>query len=131
MDNQLTYIILGAGLQLVLFVGYKLLKQPKIYWIIFLLTVGFSFFGYLNIDRHSLEMVNGNAATWTFLPFFFIVYFGLFRQLFLKLFKNEPLITGYIQTSWEQGEYRRLHFGDAIFTISTLILPFLTILLID
>ncbi len=131
MDNQLTYIISGAGLQLVLFVGYKLLKKPKIYWTIFLLTVGLSIFGYLNMDRPSLEMANGNAATWTFLPLLFMIYFGLFRQLFLKLFKNEPLMTGYMQTSWEQGEYRRLHFGDAIFTISTLILPFLTTLLID
>jgi hypothetical protein len=131
MDNQLTYIISGAGLQLVLFVGYKLLKKPKTYWTIFLLTVGLSIFGYLNMDRPSLEMANGNAATWTFLPLLFMIYFGLFRQLFLKLFKNEPLMTGYMQTSWEQAEYRRLHFGDAIFTISTLILPFLTTLLID
>jgi hypothetical protein len=75
-------------------------------------------------------MEKGNAATWTFFPVLFIIYFGLFRQLFLKLFKNEPLMTGYMRWSWEQGEYRRLHMGDAIFTISTLIFPFLTILII-
>lgn len=131
MDNQLTYIILGAGLQLVLFIGYKLLKKPKTYWTIFILTIGLAVFGYLNMDRPSLEMANGNAATWTFLPLLFMIYFGLIRQLFLKMFKNEPLMTGYMYPSWEQGEYRRLHFGDAIFTISTLILPFLTTLLID
>jgi len=131
MDNQLTYIISGAGLQLVLFIGYKLLKKPKNYWTILILTIGLATFGYLNMDRPSLEMAKGNAATWTFLPLLFMIYYGLFRQLFLKLFKNEPLMTGYLMMSWEQGEYRRLHFGDAIFTISTLILPFLTTLLID
>jgi hypothetical protein len=131
MDNQLTYIISGAGLQLVLFLGYKFLKKPKTYWSILLLTMGFALLGILNLDRPSLEMVNGNAAFWTFLPVLFMVYFGILRQLFLKLFKNEPLMSGYMQWSWDQGEYRRLHFGDAIFTISTLILPFLTTLLFD
>jgi len=90
------------------------------------LTVLIALFGYLNIDRESLKMVNGNAAEWTFFPLLFMIYYWVFRQLFLKIFKNEPLMTGYMQTSWEQGEYRRLHMGDAIFTILTLILPFLT-----
>ena len=130
MDNQLTYIISGAGVQFALFIGYKLLKKPKTYWIVLFLTIGFALFGYLNMDRPSLEMANGNAATWTFLPLLFMVYFGLLRNLFLKMFNNEPLMTGYMQWSWEQGEYRRLHYGDTIFTILTLILPFLTTLFI-
>ncbi|WP_131726163.1 hypothetical protein [Chryseobacterium sp. Leaf405] len=74
-------------------------------------------------------MVNGNAATWTFLPLFFMIYHWIFRNLFLILFGNEPLMTGYMQSSWEQGEYRRLHTGDAAFTVLTLFLPFLTTLL--
>jgi hypothetical protein len=126
MDNQMTYILLGGIGQLILWLSYKILKNPKIYLGLFGLTVLIALFGYLNIDRESLKMVNGNAAEWTFFPLLFMIYYWVFRQLFLKIFKNEPLMTGYIQTSWEQGEYRRLHMGDAIFTILTLILPFLT-----
>jgi hypothetical protein len=126
MDNQMTYILLGGIGQLILWLSYKILKNQKIYLGLFGLTVLIALFGYLNIDRESLKMVNGNAAEWTFFPLFFMIYYWIFRQLFLKLFENEPLMTGYMQTSWEQGEYRRLHMGDAIFTILTLILPFLT-----
>ena len=126
MDNQLTYILLGGIGQLILWLSYKILKKPKIYLGLFGLTVLIALFGYLNIDRESLKMVNGNAAEWTFFPLLFMIYYWVFRQLFLKIFKNEPLMTGYMQTSWEQGEYRRLHMGDATFTILTLMLPFLT-----
>jgi hypothetical protein len=130
MDNQMTYILLGGIGQLILWLSYKILKNPKIYLGLFGLTVLIALFGYLNIDRESLKMVNGNAAEWTFFPLLFMIYYWVFRQLFLQIFKNEPLMTGYVQTSWEQGEYRRLHMGDALFTILTLILPFLTTLLI-
>jgi hypothetical protein len=99
------------------------------YFIIFIITILISIFGYLNLDRPSLKMLQGNAAAWTFLPLFFIIYYTIFRQIYMKIFKDEPLMTGYMQTSWEQREYRRLHFGDALFTILTLILPLLTILL--
>ncbi len=131
MNNQLTYKITGAGILLILFLGYKILRKPKVYWTILIITIGIALFGLFNMDRPALEMVNGNAATWTFFPVLFMIYFGLLRQLFLKLFKNEPLMSGYYQTSWEQGEYRKLHMGDVIFTILTLILPFLTILIIE
>jgi hypothetical protein len=126
MDNQMTYILLGGIGQLILWLSYKILKKPKIYLGLFGLTVLIALFGYLNIDRESLKMVNGNAAEWTFFPLLFMIYYWVFRQLFMKIFKNEPLMTGYMQMSWEQGEYRRLHMGDAMFTILTLMLPFLT-----
>ncbi|WP_027386249.1 hypothetical protein [Chryseobacterium gregarium] len=96
--------------------------------IILLLTILIALFGYLNIGRESLKMVKGNAAAWTFLPLLFMIYYWILRNLFLIIFGNEPLMTGYMQSSWEQGEYRRLHAGDAAFTVLTLILPFLTIL---
>ncbi len=130
MDNQMTYILIGGIGQLLLWLMYKILKNPKIYLGLFGLTVLIALFGYFNIDRESLQMVNGNAAEWTFFPMLFMIYYWIFRQLFLKIFKNEPLMTRYMQVSWEQGEYRRLHMGDAIFTILTLILPFLTTIII-
>ena len=126
----MTYILLGGIGHLVLWLSYKILKNPKIYLGLFGLTVLIALFGYFNIDRESLKMGYRNAAEWTFLPLLFMIYYWVFRQLFLRIFKNEPLMTGYMQTSWEQGEYRRLHMGDALFTILTLILPFLTAFLI-
>jgi hypothetical protein len=126
VDNQLTYILIGGIGQIILFLSYKILKNLKVYLIILSLTILIAIFGFLNIDRESLKMVNGNAAEWCFFPFLFMIYYGLLRQLFLKIFGNEPLMTGYLQSSWEQGEYRKLHIGDAIFTILLLILPFLT-----
>lgn len=130
MDYQLTYIIIGGVGQLLLWLSYKILKNPKIYLILLCSTIIIAVFGYTNMDRQSLQMPNGNAAEWTFFPLLFLIYYWLLRQLFLKIFKNEPLMTGYMQISWDQGEYRRLHMGDALFTVLTLILPFLTTLLI-
>jgi len=62
------------------------------------------------------------------LPVLSLVYLGLLRTLFLNVFGNEPLMAGYLHSSWEQGEYRRLHFGDVFFTILTLFLPWLTMI---
>ena len=120
------YILIGGIGQLILWLSYKILKNPKIYLGLFVLTILIALFGYSNIHRESLKIVNGNAAEWTFLPILFMIYYWVFRQLFLKTFKNEPEMTGFMQLSWEQTEYRRLHMGDAIFTILTLVLPFLT-----
>jgi len=131
MDNQFTYILLGGGIQIALIIAYKILRKQKCYWIILISTLILALFGFLNIDRISLEMAKGSGASFTFLPLLFMIYFGAFRQIFIKLFKNEPLIAGYMQTSWNQGEYRKLHMGDVFFTILTVILPFLTIMLFD
>jgi hypothetical protein len=128
MDNQMTYILLGGISQMILWLSYKTLKNPKIYSVLFGMTVLIALFGYLNIDRGSLKMVNGNAVEFTFLPILFMVYYWIFRQLFLKMFKNEPIMAGYMNTSWDQGEYRRLHMGGIFFTILTLILPMTTII---
>lgn len=130
MDNQLTYMIAGTGLFLLLFIGYKILRRPRNYWLLFILSLGLAIFGLYNIDRPSLQMANGNAATWTLLPILFLITFGLLRNLFIKIYRNEPLMTGYYQTSWNQGEYRILHWGDAIFTILNVLVPFLVIMII-
>ncbi|PHS06376.1 MAG: hypothetical protein COA88_10830 [Kordia sp.] len=129
MNDQMTYILIGGIGQLALWLMYKILKNPKIYLGLFGLTILIALFGYFNMDRESLQMVNGNASYWTFFPILFMIYYWIFRQLFLKTFKNEPLMTGYMQSSWEQGEYRKLHMGDVMFTILTLILPFVTTLI--
>ena len=131
LDNQLLYILLGGITQLLLWLSYKMLKNNKVYLICLSVTILIAYFGYLNLSRPSLKMINGNAAEWTFFPLLFMIYYWLFRRLFLLIFGNEPLMTGYMQSSWEQGEYRKLHMGDAFFTILPLILPFLTTLLFN
>jgi hypothetical protein len=130
LDNQSVYIFLGGIVQLLLWLSYKILKNNKIFIACFLLTVIIAYFGYSNWNRPTLQMKNGNAAEWTFFPILFMIYYWIFRNLFLIICGNEPLMTGYMQSSWEQGEYRRLHIGDALFTILTLILPFITTLLL-
>lgn len=130
MDNQLTYIILGSGIYIVLFIGYKWLRKPRNYWTVLPISFGLAAIGYLNLDRPALQMINGNAAYWFYLPILFMIYFRILRRFFIKVFDNEPLMTGYMQLSWNQGEYRKLHYGDAFFTIANFLLPFLTIVLI-
>ncbi|MBF9255822.1 hypothetical protein I2I11_21160 [Pontibacter sp. 172403-2] len=56
MDNQLTYILLGGISQLILWLSYKTLKNPKIYLALLGLTILIAFFGYLNIEREALKM---------------------------------------------------------------------------
>ncbi|MCU7617753.1 hypothetical protein NZ698_11135 [Chryseobacterium sp. PBS4-4] len=129
LNDQMTYIYSGGGGQIILWLGYKLLKKTKVYIICFILAVLLAVLGYLNIDNKLLMMPNGNAAFWSFLPLLFLIYYSILRKLFLVIYGNEPLMKAYMQSSWEQGEYRRLHYGDALFTVLTLILPFLTTLL--
>jgi len=129
LDNQSIYIFLGGITHIILWLFYKKLKNTKTYLVVLIFTILIAIFGILNLDRESLKMKNGNAAEWTFFPLLFMIYYWILRQVFLKIYGNEPLMTGYMQSSWEQGEYRRLHMGDAIFTVLTLILPYLTILI--
>lgn len=130
MDNQITYILIGGIGQLILWLSYKILKNQKTYLVLFGLTILIALFGCLNIDREPLQMGKGNAAEWTFLPVLFMIYYWIFRQLFMKIYKNEPLMPGYMYTSLEQEEHRRLHIGDFLFTIVTLVLPFLSMIIV-
>lgn len=57
------------------------------------------------------------------IPLIFLVLYQFLRFWFKFFFGNEPILSGYLQSSWEQGEYRKLHFGDVIFTILLLFSP--------
>lgn len=131
LDNQSLYIFLGGITHITLWLFYKKLKNIPTYLVLLILTIFIAMFGFFNWDRESLKMKNGNAAEWTFFPLLFMIYYLILRQIFLRIYGNEPLMTGYMQSSWEQGEYRKLHIGDAFFTILTLILPFLTSLIFN
>jgi len=130
MDNQMTYFLIGGIGHIILWMSYKKLKQKKTYLTLLTLTVILATFGFLNIDNQELKMENGTAAAWAFIPLFFMIFYWFIRQIFIMKFHNKPLMTGYFKSSWNQGEYRRLHIGDALFTILTLILPMLAMFLI-
>jgi len=126
----MTYFLIGGIGHIILWMSYKKLKQKKTYLTLLTLTVILATFGFLNIDNQELKMENGTAAAWAFIPLFFMIFYWFIRQIFIMKFHNEPLMTGYFKSSWNQGEYRRLHIGDALFTILTLILPMLAMFLI-
>ncbi|MFY1045359.1 hypothetical protein [Chryseobacterium sp. GP-SGM7] len=120
---------LGSAIHVILWLFYKSLRTLKVYLVSFLIASLLALYAILHIDR--IESKSTEKDYWLFLPILFLANFGLLRTLFLIIFGNEPLMTGYRQSSWEQGEYRRLHFGDAFFTISTLAIPWLTIIFLS
>ena len=115
---------LGSAIHGLFWLFYKKLRKRKIYFISLLISSLLALYAILHIDSPEVKSVESDY--WLFLPGLSLVYFGLLRILFLNIYGNEPLMAGYMQSSWEQGEYRRLHFGDVFFTILTLFLPWIT-----
>lgn len=120
---------LGSANHVILWLFYKSLRKRKVYLVSFLIASLLALYAILHID--SVELKSTEKDYWLFLPILFLVTFGLLRIFFLIVFGNEPLMTGYRQPSWEQGEYRRLHFGDVFFTILTLIVSWLIIIFLS
>ncbi|GGP05536.1 hypothetical protein GCM10010992_22010 [Cloacibacterium rupense] len=112
--------LIGIAIELI-FIGvmtFKLMIPPKLYFIFLLISFIIAFIGiYLRTYQNLLE------SYYLLIPFIFLVLYQLLRLWFKLFFGNEPILSGYLQSSWEQGEYRKLHFGDAIFTILLLFLP--------
>jgi len=128
MDTWRVYFWIGNGLLIALYVGYKFLLRPKFYWSALFISLVIAAFGLSKISDPELIGKNSGASIWLLSPFLFIVSFGIYRQIFLRIFKNEPLMTRAYMMSWDDGEYRRLHFGDAIFTVMCLMTPLLSLL---
>ena len=120
---------LGSAFHLFFWLFYKILRKRIVYLMSLIISSLFALYAILHLDGYEVKPIEKDY--WLFLPILFLIYFGLLRALFLIVFGNEPLMTGYMKSSWEQGEYRRLHFGDAFFTGLTLILPWLTIILLS
>jgi len=72
-----------------------------------------------------LQMKGGYAANHFFSPALFLIIYFLSRYLFKLIYKNEPIMTSYWSKDWDQGEFRKLHIGDSLFTVITLVLPIL------
>lgn len=112
----MSYLILGLIFELV-FISimiFKTIIPTKIYWWCLFTSLLLAAIIPLFDDKKSFYLL---------IPFFFLVIYQFLRFIFKRIFGNEPILAGYWQRSWDQGEYRRLHFGDSVFTIALLFLP--------
>ena len=114
------YLIIGLAIEL-FFIGvmtFKLIIPKKLYFIFLLISIIIALMGiYFKINQNLVE------SYYLLIPFIFLGLYQLLRFWFKFFFGNEPILSGYLQSSWEQGEYRKLHFGDVIFTILLLFSP--------
>ncbi|MDX2361774.1 MAG: hypothetical protein QNK23_13275 [Crocinitomicaceae bacterium] len=123
MNSPATYFIIGMGIHLTFLLGHKLLRKKRIMIGASVISACLAFTAYYFPYMESLQMKNGYAMNSLYSPAIFLVIYVLSRYLFKLIFKNEPIMAGYMSLSWEQGEYRKLHLGDSLFTVATLILP--------
>lgn len=130
MYNPNTYFFIGLTVHLTFWAGYKLLKNKLFMGFAIATSALLALIAFNMQGIESLQMKGGYAANWFFTPALFLITYILFRYIFKLLFKNEPIMASYRATSWDQAEYRRLHAGDSIFTMLTLVLPMLIPLLI-
>lgn len=114
------YLIIGFAIEL-FFIGvitFKLIIPKKLYFIFLIISIIIALIGfYFRINQDLKE------SFYLLIPFIFLVLYQLLRFGFKFFFRNEPILSGYLQSSWEQGGYRKLHFGDVVFTILLLFLP--------
>ena len=111
-----------------LFIGYKYLKKRYIlYTCIFITTIlcGYSIYKIQQI--HDTNIIGDYILL--FVPLLFLIYYVIARKTFILIFKNEPIMAGHNAISWNQGEYRKLHWGDVLFTIILAAGPFFTAML--
>lgn len=117
------YFLSGLTVQYLMLFFHQSLQIRK-YRILSLLTIIFFIACYIFIKSNVFTHLRNQGKTGPLLaPGIFLVVYFLLRKLFLLIFKNEPIVAMFYSLSWEQGEYRKLHFGDLIFTALNMILP--------
>lgn len=114
------YLIIGIAIEL-FFIGimtFRLIISKKLYFIFLLISITFGLIGfYLRFSQNLVK------SYYLLIPLIFLFLYQLLRFVFKLFFGYEPILSGYKQQSWNQGEYRKLHFGDVIFTILLLFSP--------
>lgn len=114
------YLIIGFAIEL-FFIGvmtFKLIIPKKLYFMFLIISIIISLIGfYFRVNQNLKE------SYYLLIPFNFLLLYQLLRFVFKLFFGNEPILSGYKQISWDQGEYRKLHFGDMVFTILLLFSP--------
>lgn len=114
------FLLFGFVIEII-FIGimtFKTIIPFKIYVFSLIASIFLSILGLFYILEYK-EI----KAFYLSVPFFFLIIYQILRFSFKLFFRNEPILSGYLQKSWDQGEYRRLHYGDVVFTILLLFLP--------
>jgi len=129
MKNPDWYFYLGATCWLILLVFAYTKYLNKLRFIIpnLIFSLVLALYGFLNFNDPSIQLKNGSAAAFLFLPIFYLVFYIILRKIYLVLFADEPLMTAPYMWSWNSGEHRKHNFPDAIFTILTVMLPLLMV----
>lgn len=123
--NPDVYFIVGASTHFVFWLAHKQLYKKAFLFSAVAISVIFIIVALNMQGIDALQNKVGYAANWLLSPGLFLLTYVIARFLFKAIFKNEPIMAGYMQFSWEQGEYRKLHLGDSLFTVITLFLPML------
>jgi hypothetical protein len=124
-------LILGLIIHVAFILAYKKIRIQKVYLSLFSISTFLALIGFLMRNQPSVKFVDINASVFLYLPIFSLIFLGFLRLLFKKMYGEEPLMTKAYSLSWEQGEYRRLHLGDLLFTLFTNLGPIFTVLLIN
>ncbi|PWH84637.1 hypothetical protein [Brumimicrobium oceani] len=125
MDNPYIYFIIGYGVSFVFWLGHEFLLKKWILISAILVSLFLAFMAFKYQGMESLQMKGGYAANDLFSPALFLIIYFLYRYLFKLIYKYEPIMTSYWSTSWDQEHHRKLHVGDSLFTVITLVLPIL------
>jgi hypothetical protein len=131
MNAYTICLILGLIIHVAFILAYKKIRIQKVYLSLFSISTFLALIGFLIRNQPFVKLVDINASVFLYLPIFSLIYLGFLRLLFQKMYGEEPLMTKAYSLSWEQGEYRRLHFGDLLFTLFTNLGPIFTVLLIN
>ncbi len=131
MDTINICLVLGLIIHFSFILAYKKIRNQKVYLSLLSISTFIALIGFLFRNQPHLKSGEINASVFFYLPILSLLYLGFFRLLFQKMFGEEPLMTKPYEFNWDQGEYRRLHFGDLLFTFFTMLGPILTVMLIN
>lgn len=131
MDAFKICIVPGLIVHFALILVYKKIRNQKVYLSLSLISSFIALTGFLLSNQPYIQYGEINASVFFYLPILSLLYLGFFRLFFQEMFGEEPLMTKPYAFTWDQGEYRRLHFGDLLFTFFTMLGPILTVMLIN
>ena len=131
MDLFNTIFIISLIFHFALNYLYKRLRKRKKYVIMLLITALIAIIGFFLSEEPSFTYVEINLTVFFYLPFLSILFIGFSRLSFQVIFEEEPILARPLALSWKQGEIRRLHFGDILYSFMTIIGPILIIMIIN
>lgn len=119
MSESLICALLGGIVLLSLIFYARYLQVRLVRFIAFGLAFVLALVSFLLNDEH------GFNSRWLLLPLFFLIYFQIFRFVFIGLYKYEPILDRYAHVKLPI-RHRKMHFGDMVFTVFVFGLPFIT-----